>query len=100
MPLLEWERWLAVNTGIQVTGKLLLDHLGADDVLGLGVRKLYPVLHQVVGNPEDGLVHTLSSQLLNWICWGLFLDVHGSLGDPVIFIRAENLTEEFNGRAS
>lgn len=100
MSLLEWEWWLAVNSSIEVTSELFLNHLSASNMLWLGVRKLYPVLHQVVGNPEHGLIHTLSSQFLNCICWLLLLHIQSSLGDPVIFICAEDLAEEFNGGAS
>ncbi len=49
--LLAGIRRIRVDLGIQVTGEDVLDLAGSNDVLGLRVRKLNPVVQEVVRYP-------------------------------------------------
>lgn len=97
MSFFEWEWRLAVDAGIKITRQLFLDKFRGHDMLWLRIWKLHPVVHEVVGDPEDGFINSLTPQLLNWIRRRLLLHIQRTLRDPVVLLRAEDLSEEFDG---
>lgn len=52
------ERRVRVDFSVEVTSEDVLYLTGTDDVLGLGVRELHPVVQQVVCYPVNQLVDT------------------------------------------
>lgn len=92
------ERRARVDFGREVTSQLLLDKLGSDNVLRLGVRKLNPIAGNVVGNPEHGGVDALAALLLLLVCRLLFLTGENSLHNPIIGLAAEDFAEKFELR--
>ena len=64
MSLLSIELRVSVNFSVQVSCENVLDFARRDDVLRSAVWQLDPVIQQVVCNPEDNFIGTLSSRLL------------------------------------
>lgn len=94
VPFLTWEGWAAVDLGVEVTSKSNLDLSCDHKSLWLGLWQLNPVLEEVVSDPEDVGVGTLTSLLLELVGWKLLLEVEGALGNPVILMASIDLTEE------
>jgi hypothetical protein len=67
MSLLSIELWVSVNISVQVSCEDVLDLARRVDVLRSAVWQLNPVIQQVVCNPEDKFIDTLSSRLLSWV---------------------------------
>ena len=63
----------------------------------LNIGELNPIVHDVVRDPENALIGTFASELLTRIGWILFSLQELSLGDPIILLRALDLTEESQG---
>jgi hypothetical protein len=94
------ERRARVDFGGKVTGQLLLDELGGDDVLRLGVRELDPITDDVVGDPEDGGIDALTALLLLKVRRRLLLTGENTLSDPVVSLVAKNLAEKLELRCA
>lgn len=90
------ERWAGVDLGREVAGHLLLDELGSDEVLRLGVGKLNPVADDVVSDPEDGGIDTGTALLLLLVSRGLLLAGEYALCNPVVRLAAEDLAEQLD----
>lgn len=59
------------------------------------IRKLNPIIDQVMGYPENVFVHAFSSQFYHLIFRSLLLAWLIAPCNPVIIVRAQNLSEEF-----
>ena len=93
MTLLPHER-RAVDFICQVSGEELLDHPGANDMLWLGIWQLDPVADDIIGDPENGLVDSDSSEFLLGVSRIFLLVLQSPLSNPVVFLSTEDLTEE------
>lgn len=94
--LLAWERRTAVYVGIQVTGEHVFDHSGDENLLGLHVRQLNPVLQQVVSYPVDERVRAITPlflaflrRLFHEVLWKCAAD------NPVVFVDSVDFAEQF-----
>ena len=94
MSLLSTEGRVSINISVQVTSEHVLDETCLLDVLGAAVWKLDPIIQQVVGDPEDQLVHTFATSLNRSVLLVLFSSWESANSDPVVALRAEDLASE------
>ena len=73
MSLLTIELRVRVNISVQVSCEDVLDFARRIDVLWSAVWQLNPVIQQVVCDPEDKFIDTLSSRLLSRVLRVLFI---------------------------
>mgnify|MGYP003330862284 CR=1 FL=1 len=99
MTLSSWEGRVGLDTSVKVTSQDLLNLSRGNDVAGLHVRKLNPVVQDVVCHPKDLAVAAYTTRL----CIAgkrvtvLLLNVLGSklsTSNPVVLLRAHDLTSK------
>jgi len=61
MAFLPIEAWVCVYISIEIAGEDVLDLACALDMMRAGVWQLDPIVQQIVSNPEDSLVDTLTT---------------------------------------
>ena len=89
-----WERWTAIDFGVEVTSHYFLKQLGSNNMFRLHVWKLDPVVFEIMRNPENGGVDTLSSSFLSNVAWDFFNLVACAHGDPVVVFKAVHFSKE------
>ena len=64
------------------------------DVLGPAVRQLNPIVEQIIGDPEDHLIDTCTTELEMGILRLLLSLRQLSNCDPVVVLRSEDFASE------
>lgn len=85
---------VSVDIGVQVASEDVLDKTRLLDMIRAAVRKLDPVLEQVRCHPEHSLIDTFAARLHGRILRVLLGLGQAADSNPVVGLRAENLTTE------
>lgn len=66
----------------------------------LNFRQLNPIINQIISNPKNILICSLTSYFLLRICWTFFLLFENSFSNPVVFLCAQYFSKKFDGWSS
>lgn len=94
MTLLTVKGWVSVHISVQVACEDVLNLTRTLDMLRTAVWQLDPIIEQIVGDPEDSLVDSLTSGLSRCVFRVFFSLWKSANGNPVVLLYSKNLASE------